>query len=182
MVKSYTVKDLKVKLYVLRIPYNWGTWNYTVTFCFLCRFSVHSECWFTSEMDVYIISLENDCSELYATFMNELKNPRSLKRLCRTTLRDVLKQKLPYWNSVHKLPLPQALKKFIAYANVWWWPVGVLCRWLKNNLRHGVSEWISSYPFNIWFDGCNETGGFLMFSRFSWYWGMMLLLGLVHRL
>ena len=69
-------------------------------------------------MDVYIISLENQCSELYATFMRELKNPRSLKRLCRTTLRNVLRTRLPYVNSVHQLPLPKVLRQFVAYVDL----------------------------------------------------------------
>ena len=69
-------------------------------------------------MDVYIISLENKCFDLYATFMSELKNPRSLKRLCRTTLRDVLRARLPYTNSVRQLPLPLALRQFVAYVDL----------------------------------------------------------------
>ncbi len=80
--------------------------------------SLHSEYWFTSEMDFYIISLENDCPQLYTTFMHELKNPRSLNRLCRAFLRDELASKLPYSKTISKLPLPKSVQSFLLYKDI----------------------------------------------------------------
>jgi ankyrin repeat protein len=80
--------------------------------------SIRSECWFTSEMDFYIISLENNCPALYTSFVTELKNPRSLKRICRACIRSCLSWKRPYSKTVLKLPLPKYLQDFLQFKNL----------------------------------------------------------------
>ncbi len=80
-------------------------------------------------MDVYIISLENSCEQLYSSFVQARKHPRTLMCLARIAIKWVVKSSadgvsretgraLPYSTRVKKLPLPTALKQFVAYENL----------------------------------------------------------------
>jgi len=80
--------------------------------------SLHSDCWLTAEMDVYIISLENDCPDLYVQFLNKLKNPLSLRSICRNLFRDLLTIKWPYKQQVENLPLPKPLRNYLTFDHI----------------------------------------------------------------
>ena len=76
--------------------------------------TVHTEWWQNG------CNTENkrDFAELYPIFLQELKNPRSLKRICRCLLRSILTSLLPYTHTIECLPLPRVIKNYLLYKDL----------------------------------------------------------------
>ena len=80
--------------------------------------SINSRTWFTMENDCFLISRDNDCSELYEIFKERLKNALPLRNLCRIQIRRLLTYSWPYRKNVRQLPLPTLIKHFLLFQDI----------------------------------------------------------------